>query len=157
MLSFWRGKLALKICFASQASVYNAAGCFLRLKELDMTGRIARAVILALVVALPSIDMAFARTPYDGTWSITLITTRGSCDSSYSFGGVQITNGIVSHPNLVKFRGRVSANGRVHVSVTAGERYASGSGRLSASSGRGRWSGRSGTGPCSGSWTAQRG
>jgi hypothetical protein len=122
-----------------------------------MIGRFAGAGILAFVITTPAIGLATAGTAYDGTWSLTIVTQRGGCDPSYSFSGVQISNGIVSHPNLVKFRGRVSSGGSVHVTVTVGEKHASGSGRLTRTSGSGRWTGRSGQDRCSGYWTATRG
>jgi hypothetical protein len=69
---------------------------------------------------------------------------------------VQIADGVVSHANLVKFRGRVSAGGAVRASVSVPGKYAAGSGRLTRTSGKGRWAGRSGNDRCSGTWTAQR-
>ena len=98
---------------------------------------------------------AQARATYDGSWSLVFVTQRGSCDPTYSFS-VNITDGIVTHPNLVRFRGYVGRSGTVRASVTVHDKYASGSGRLSANSGGGRWSGYSGRARCSGSWTAQR-
>jgi hypothetical protein len=68
-----------------------------------------------------------------------------------------ISNGFVSHPNLVKFRGRVTTNGLVHASVTVQDKYAVGAGKLTKTSGQGIWKGRSGSARCSGYWTAQRG
>lgn len=112
-------------------------------------------IVLAAVFALAMADVAAATTRYDGSWGLTISTERGACDASYYFA-VQINNGIVSHPNLVKFRGRVSSGGAVRVSVSAGGRTAAGSGRLTQSAGHGRWTGRSGSERCSGSWTAQR-
>jgi hypothetical protein len=99
---------------------------------------------------------AEARTSYDGAWNLVFVTQRGSCDPTYTFS-VNVTDGIVTHPNLVKFRGNVAKSGVVHASVTVHEKYASGSGRLSGASGRGTWSGRAGSEHCSGYWTAQRG
>jgi hypothetical protein len=64
------------------------------------------------------------------------VTQRGACDPTYNFF-VKISNGIVTHPNLVKFRGYVGASGAVRASATVQDKYASGSGRLSGSSGRG--------------------
>ena len=106
--------------------------------------------------ACATLDTAVARTSYyDGPWSLYLVTDSGACDRTYDFQ-VQITNAIVSHPNLLKFKGRVLSSGLVRVCVTAGAKYASGSGRLSQASGSGRWSGRSGGDRCFGHWTAQR-
>ena len=83
------------------------------------------------------------------------VTQRGACDPTYNFS-VNITDGIVTHPNLVKFRGYVARSGAVRASVTVHDKYASGSGRLSSNSGRGKWSGYSGGSRCAGYWTAQR-
>jgi hypothetical protein len=98
---------------------------------------------------------AHARSAYDGSWDLVFVTQRGACDSSYSFT-VDVTNGFVTHPNLVRFRGYVAKSGAVRASVTVQDKYASGAGKLSATTGRGTWSGRSGSARCSGYWTAQR-
>jgi hypothetical protein len=98
---------------------------------------------------------AQARSAYDGSWDLLFVTQKGACDSAYNFT-VNISNGIVTHPNLVKFRGFVARSGAVRASVTVQDKYASGSGRLSGASGRGTWSGYSGNARCSGYWTAQR-
>jgi hypothetical protein len=120
-----------------------------------MTGNIARAGLLAFVMAAAVPGLAQAGTAYDGSWSLTINTQRGTCDPSYYFQ-VQITNGIVSHANLVKFRGRVAPSGFVRVSVSAGGKTAAGAGRLRGTAGGGRWTGRSGSDHCSGTWTAQK-
>jgi hypothetical protein len=83
------------------------------------------------------------------------VTQKGACDASYNFT-VNINNGIVTHPNLVRFKGFVSKSGSVRASVTVQDKYASGTGRLSGSSGGGKWSGSSGSARCSGYWTARR-
>ena len=105
------------------------------------------------LVALTTV--AQARSAYDGSWDLVFVTQKGACDPSYNFS-VNITDGIVTHPNLVKFRGYVARSGAVRASVTVHEKHASGLGRLSSNSGLGTWSGYSGSGRCSGYWTAQR-
>jgi len=111
---------------------------------------------MTVVVSLVALTSASqARSTYDGSWNLLFVTERGACDPSYNFS-VNITDGIVTHPNLVKFRGFVARSGAVRASVTVHEKYASGSGRLASNSGGGRWSGYSGSARCSGSWTAQR-
>jgi hypothetical protein len=119
-----------------------------------MIGNIARAGTLALVATVSTAGAAAAGTPYDGRWSLSIVTQRGACET-YNLP-VDISNGRVSFPGLVRASGRVSAKGGVHVNVAAGGRFASGSGKLSLASGGGRWTGRSGEARCSGSWTAQR-
>ena len=98
---------------------------------------------------------ANARSAYDGSWNLVFVTRSGVCDATYNFA-VDISNGIVTHPNLVKFRGYVARSGAVRASVTVQDKYASGAGRLSGNTGHGRWSGRSGRALCAGYWTAQR-
>lgn len=105
------------------------------------------------LVALTSV--AQAHSAYDGSWDLLFVTQRGSCDPTYDFS-VNITDGIITHPNLVKFRGYVARSGAARASVTVHEKHASGSGRLSSYTGRGTWSGYSGSSRCSGYWTAQR-
>jgi hypothetical protein len=108
-------------------------------------------ILLCLTVTgclLAMASAARAASAYDGSWDLVFMTKRGACDASY--------NGLVTHPNLVRFRGYVARSGAVHASVTVQDKYASGSGRLSNADGRGTWSGYAGTARCSGYWTAQR-
>jgi len=93
---------------------------------------------------------------YDGAWSLLIVTQRGSCDRTYNFA-VRIDNGIVTFPGFVRARGRVTSGGHVRVAISAGGKYASGSGRIARNNvASGRWSGRSGRDRCSGYWTARR-
>src|SRR5215471_15697606 len=92
---------------------------------------------------------AQARSAYDGSWDLVFVTQRGACDVSYNFT-VNVSDGIVSHPNLLKFRGHVARSGAVHASVTVHDKYASGSGKLAGPTGHGRWSGHAGNYLCSG-------
>ena len=98
---------------------------------------------------------AQARSAHDGSWDLIFATQSGACEPSYNFI-VNVSDGIVSHPNLLKFRGYVARSGAVRASVTVHDKYASGSGKLAGSTGRGRWNGRAGNSICSGYWTAQR-
>ena len=54
---------------------------------------------------------AEARTSYDGPWNLVFVTQRGSCDPTYNFS-VNINDGVVTHPNLVKFSGSCRKIGR---------------------------------------------
>jgi len=118
-----------------------------------MKNPLLRMTAAVSLVALTSV--AQARSAYDGSWDLLFVTQRGACDPTYNFS-VNITDGIVTHPNLVRFSGRVARSGAVRASVTVHDKFASGSGRLSSNSGSGRWSGYSGSSRCSGYWTAQR-
>ncbi len=111
----------------------------------------------AALWALPSIaPQAQARSPYDGTWSVLIVTDSGSCDRAYRYA-LRIADGRVSYDDpSFDVSGRVDARGNVSVGVRSGEQYANGYGRLSGDYGDGRWSGRSSTSACSGHWEAQR-
>jgi len=73
---------------------------------------------------------AFARTAYDGQWSVLIVTNSGPCDRAN--------------------------NGAVKVRVWAGQQGASGTGRLSRTDGSGTWRGTGSMGTCSGVWSAER-
>jgi hypothetical protein len=109
--------------------------------------------ISAAAVFLAFAPNAIAGSAYDGSWNLVFLTQRGACDPTYDFV-VNISNGIITHPNLLKFRGYVAKSGAVRASVTVGEKYASGSGRLSGAVGHGTWSGRVVCGP--GVWDSRR-
>ena len=109
----------------------------------------------AAACLVASVSLAQARSVFDGSWDLVFVTQRGACDATYNFS-VNITDGIVTHPNLVRFRGYVARSGAVRASVTVHDKFAAGSGRLAGNSGRGTWSGHMGNAHCSGYWTAQR-
>ena len=83
------------------------------------------------------------------------MTQAGTCDPNYNFT-VNITDGIVTHPNLVRLKGYVAKSGSVRASVIVQDKFASGWGKLFGTSGRGKWSGHQGSARCSGYWSAQR-
>ena len=98
---------------------------------------LARPLIVCLVLVgshLLISRQAFAGTRFDGTWNLVFVTQRGDCDPTYNFM-VDVVNGNITHPNILTFRGRVAPSGAVVASVRVGQRYASGSGRLSGVSG----------------------
>ena len=95
-----------------------------------------------------------AATPnYDGLWSVVIVTEKGSCDRAYRYP-VRIANGAVQNdgPSLINVSGKVGGNGAVVVTVSAGDKSATGTGKLSAKLGGGKWSG----GECAGTWQAER-
>ncbi|GLR84108.1 hypothetical protein GCM10007857_08180 [Bradyrhizobium iriomotense] len=121
--------------------------------EQTMNKLLTHAAAAGCLIAFFSV--AQASSAYDGSWNLRFVTQRGACDPTYNFT-VNVNNGLVTHPNLVRFGGRVARSGSVRASVTVQDKYASGSGRLSGNSGRGTWSGYSGSARCSGYWTAER-
>jgi hypothetical protein len=99
---------------------------------------------------------ALAATPYDGYWSVVIVTHRGACEPAYR-SAVSISDGNVrGGDGMASVYGRVGRNGGVSVVVTSGVQYARGSGRLGRSSGSGVWAGQGSRGSCSGRWSAQR-
>ena len=108
--------------------------------------------MLWLAAAVPAKAQRF-----DGNWSVLIITQSGDCDRAYRYG-VRIQGGQVRYAGdaSVSFSGTVSNDGRVSVTVRAGNQSASGSGRLSGNSGGGSWSGSSPSNRCSGTWEAER-
>jgi len=106
-----------------------------------------------LVAALAATAPAGSGPNYDGVWSVVIVTEKGSCDRAYRYP-IRIRNGAVlnegSSPATIN--GKVASNGAVIVTVSAGNKSATGSGRLSATSGVGSWRG----GECSGTWEAER-
>jgi hypothetical protein len=110
---------------------------------------------LVLVCSLASARGATPSAAFDGSWNLAFVTQSGACDPTYDFT-VDISNGIVTHPNLVKLRGYVQRSGSVRASVAVQDKYAVGTGRLTGSSGKGTWNGHSGRDRCVGYWTAQR-
>ena len=95
-----------------------------------------------------------ARTPFDGTWSVVLVTDQGDCDRAYRYG-LQIINGQVSYGDgSVQINGRVAQNGVIRVNLQYGDQAGSAAGRLTQQTGSGNWS--SPTLGCAGRWSAQR-
>jgi hypothetical protein len=123
------------------------------MKSHRLAGLGAAALALSLIAATP----AAARTPYDGNWSVVIVTERGSCDPAYRYN-LLISNGIVSYPGDSSFSvyGRVVRNGAVSVTVARGGQRADGTGRLSGNYGSGRWRGVGASSECSGRWMAER-
>lgn len=116
-------------------------------------GLFGAAAVAFVSLAAPA---ALAATPYDGYWSVVIVTQRGACEPSYR-SGVTISNGVVSGGDgMASVYGRVARNGAVSVGVSSGQQNARGSGRLGRSSGGGSWAGVGSAGRCSGRWTAYR-
>jgi hypothetical protein len=99
---------------------------------------------------------AAARTPFDGDWSVMIVTSNGPCAASYRYG-MQIANGAVIYEGgLVDMQGQVTPKGAVRVTVQSGSQWANGYGRLTKTRGGGQWRGQGTSGSCSGNWIAER-
>jgi hypothetical protein len=126
-------------------------------KTSILAATLAAGVLGTAFLALPgSTSEALARGPYDGTWSVLIVTDSGSCDRAYRYA-LRIADGRVFYDDpSFSVSGHVDARGNVSVGVSAGGQSANGSGRLTGDYGDGRWSGRSSTSACSGHWEAER-
>src|SRR5215470_20063155 len=97
-----------------------------------------RAVTLATLftVTMFAAGTSALAAPFDGPWSVTVVTRSGPCDQSYRYG-IMVSGGRVGYlgGGGVAISGRVSPSGAVSVSVAAAGNRAHGSGRLRGNSG----------------------
>lgn len=115
--------------------------------------RIAAASIA--IALLGAVDAASAATPFDGYWTVSIMTHRGSCDRTTSIN-VSIRDGRIDGAGGV-LTGSVGSNGALRAMLGGGDSRGSASGRLGAAGrGGGSWSGVRSAGPCSGKWSAQK-
>jgi hypothetical protein len=121
-----------------------------------MISGIVRAGLLATLCAASFVGGAGARTPYDGAWSVLVVTQQGYCDRAVRYG-VRIVDGrVLDDGGMVSLRGRVLANGSVQVTVSSGPSRANGIGRMTKNVGSGKWEGVAGSDRCAGYWQANR-
>ncbi len=97
---------------------------------------------------------------YDGSWSMTAVTTRGHCGvipigMGVKGGRIYSTGGSFAF-YAISLGGRVSSGGGVSLKAVAGPRIAHGTGRMNGTTARGTWKGKGPSGLCSGYWTATR-
>ncbi len=112
--------------------------------------RICFALFASAVTAAAASAPAMAQTPYDGLWSVTVVTKSGSCEPQ-TRSTLTISDGKVSAAGA-DVTGSIGREGVVRVSI--GGAYANG--QLSGNSGSGKWNGASAGIPCSGRWEASR-
>jgi type 1 fimbria pilin len=93
---------------------------------------------------------ALAQSPYDGLWSVKIVTKTGTCEPSAS-STMTVTDGKVSAAGA-DVTGSIGREGLVRVSIHGA--YANG--QLSGNAGSGKWNGASAGIPCSGRWEASR-
>ncbi len=117
----------------------------------------ARPAPNARVAPAPAERAPTGTNAFDGRWSVVIRTRAGSCGAEYRYG-VQIINGNITTDagESTGVSGRVLRNGAVSVSVSAGDAYAVGQGRLSPTYGSGTWRGVSSGESCTGVWQAAR-
>ena len=107
-------------------------------------------VLLASILTGTGVAPAFAQSPYDGLWHVTIVTKSGSCEPSAS-STLTVSDGRISGGGA-DVSGTIGREGLVRVSINGA--YANG--QLSGNAGSGKWNGASGGIPCSGRWEASR-
>jgi type 1 fimbria pilin len=112
-------------------------------------GRIA-AFCAASIVTATLAAPAFAQSPYDGNWHVTIVTKTGSCEPTAS-SMLTVADGKISAPGA-NVSGTIGREGLVKVSINGA--YANG--QLNGNAGSGKWNGASAGIPCSGRWEASR-
>lgn len=108
------------------------------------------ATVFASVLAATAAAPAYAQTPYDGLWNVTIITHSGNCEPTAS-STLTVADGRISGGGA-NVSGSIGREGLVRVSINGA--YANG--QLSGNAGSGKWNGASGGIPCSGRWQASR-
>jgi hypothetical protein len=119
-----------------------------------------RARVVIFVVALACVVAAapaYARTDFDGDWSILIVTREGACEATLRYG-VNVADGTVINDGggIATVQGRVTPRGTVRVLVRSGSQWANGSGHLGRNHGGGVWRGQGTSGTCAGTWVAGR-
>jgi hypothetical protein len=109
-----------------------------------------RLTLFALAAATLATAPAIAQTPYDGLWSVTIVTKTGSCEPS-ARSTLTVADGKISGAGA-DVTGSIGREGGVRVSINGA--YANG--HLSGNVGSGKWNGASAGIPCSGHWEASR-
>lgn len=121
-----------------------------------MTSRLLAALLVFLTMMTGEPALAQSPSPYDGTWSIMVVTERGDCGQAARYS-LQIFNSQLFVATIgVYVSGQVTRKGAVTVSVMRGSDLANGTGKLNAETGKGRWTGRSLNGECRGYWVAEK-
>jgi hypothetical protein len=122
-------------------------------KNRTSTRAVLALVAISFAGALGASAPAVSAPGYDGLWSVLIVTEKGTCDRAYRYP-VRISKGALVNDSDSAFTitGKVGGNGAVTVTVSYGDKSASGSGRLAGDAGAGSWSG----GACAGTWEAER-
>jgi hypothetical protein len=110
---------------------------------------IRQTIVFGFIASIGLVGTALAQTPYDGLWSVTVLTKAGSCEPSAQYP-LTIADGRVS--GVADVSGTIGRDGFVKVSI----RGAYANGQLNGNGGSGKWNGASAGIACSGRWEASR-
>jgi hypothetical protein len=97
-----------------------------------------------------------AANPFDGNWSVQVVTEKGECDRAYRYP-IVVENGRARYggPESFDVSGSISPKGAVRVSISRGQDRADASGSAEGKWGSGSWK-TSGSRACSGTWNAEK-
>jgi hypothetical protein len=113
----------------------------------------SKTVIASLFFAGLALATPASASTFDGSWSVQIASSNGTCCPSGTSLSIGISNGqVASSSGMMTASGRVAEAGNISVTLANGMKRAVGFGHLSGASGSGTWHG----GPCSGTWTAQK-
>ena len=118
--------------------------------RVDRLATILSAFLSTVLLAGSAVAPAFAQSPFDGTWNVTIVTKSGNCEPTAS-STLTVTDGRISGAGA-NVSGSIGREGLVRVSINGA--YANG--QLSGNAGSGKWNGASAGIPCSGRWEASR-
>jgi hypothetical protein len=127
-----------------------------RMTANRISGLAAAASLAALCLSSP----AMAASPYDGSWTMQLVTTSGHCGvinmgMAINGGHISATSGkFVMHK--IALNGLIWGSGKTKINGVAGPRQAVGIGHFTKAKGSGKWNGTGPAGVCSGYWVAAR-
>jgi hypothetical protein len=118
---------------------------------------VALAALVPIVVAQNATKMAKVEVApsnaFDGTYSVEVVTERGTCDKDYRWA-IAVADGRVASAGGPDASGHISLDGLVTLVFQIYKDYANVSGRISGTLGQGTWS--SPTLRCTGYWRAER-
>ena len=112
-------------------------------------------LLLAPLAAALLASPAFAAQPFDGQWSVEVITEKGSCDQAYRWD-IKVSEGhVVTTPDMpAKAAGSISPKGAIAVNFSRGADSMSAKGTASGNWATGEWNAPSMG--CTGRWRAER-
>ncbi len=121
--------------------------------EFGKAKHVISGLAVALFAAVPSVSPALAG-GYDGSWSVELTTTNGSCALAYR-GLINVNGGQINQSGLfMQAAGVVDGSGRVALNITKGNDRLAAGGHLKAQAGSGSWNLPSQQ--CAGQWRATK-
>jgi hypothetical protein len=123
---------------------------------MRLTHASTAALAIGYAAFLPGGGALAASNPFDGNWSVQVVTEKGECDRAYRYP-VVVENGRARYggPESFNVSGSISPKGAVRVSISRGQDRADASGSAEGKWGSGSWK-TSGSRACSGSWNAEK-